>query len=67
MVGKSANKAAEMAALAAGYARCISADVYSNLNESSKYGGDPKKDMWTELSNTGLGCKIYGSNWIWGL
>lgn len=64
-VGNAANNAAKMAALSTDYPTYISADVYSMLNDSSKYGGDPKQDMWTPLGSRSLGYNIYGSTYWW--
>jgi len=66
-VGNAANNAAKMAALSTGYPSYISATVYGMLNDSSKYGGDPKRDMWTDLGSNALGYKIYGSTFWWGI
>ncbi|MFC7495503.1 MULTISPECIES: hypothetical protein [unclassified Nocardioides] len=66
-VGNAANNAAKMAALDPKYPTYISADVYGMLNDSSKYGGDPKRNMWTDLGSADLGYKIYGSTFWWSL
>lgn len=66
-VGKAANNAAKMAALPTGYPSYISADVYAKLNESSKYGADPKENMWVNLGSGALGYKIFGSTYSWGI
>lgn len=64
-VGNSANNAAKLAALSLGYSSYISQSVYEKLNEGSKFGGDPKRDMWTPLNSTGLDIKVYASSWWW--
>ncbi|KUH83145.1 MULTISPECIES: adenylate/guanylate cyclase domain-containing protein [unclassified Mycobacterium] len=66
-VGNAANNAAKMAALPTTYPTYISASVYNMLGESSKYGGEPKRDMWTDLGTRDLGYRIYGSTWWWTL
>lgn len=66
-IGNAANHAAKMAALDPDYPTYISASVYRNLNESSKYGGNPKKDMWENLGSRDLGYQIYGSTFTWSL
>jgi class 3 adenylate cyclase len=66
-VGNAANNAAKMAALDPKYPTYISAGVYNMLDESSKYGGTDKRDMWTNLGTTDLGYEIYGSTWNWGI
>lgn len=66
-VGNAANNAAKMAALSTSYSTYISASVYSMLADWAKLGGDPKRDMWTDLGTTALGYKIYGSTYQWSL
>lgn len=66
-VGNASNNAAKMAALDPGYPTYISAAVYNMLNESSKFGGDPKRNMWTDLGTADLGYQIYGSTWNWSV
>lgn len=56
-----------MAALGPSYSTYISKDVYDWLNEESKMGGDPKRNMWTTLGKQGLGIEIYGSTYWWGV
>lgn len=66
-VGNAANNAAKMAALSRGYQTYISSTVYGVLLEWAKLGGDPKRDMWTDLGTGDLGYKVYGSNFWWSL
>lgn len=66
-VGNAANNAAKMAALHPKYPTYISAEVYGMLNESSKYGGDPKRNMWVDVGSADLGYKIFGSTFWWSL
>lgn len=66
-VGNASNNAAKMAALDPKYPTYISAAVYNMLNETSKFGGDPKRNMWTDLGSTDLGYQIYGSTWNWSV
>ena len=43
-------------------------DVYAMLNDSSKFGGDPKREMWTKLKWTSMNnMLIYGSSWRWSI
>ena len=60
-VGNAANNAAKMAALDPAYPTYITAAVCGMLNDSAKYGGEPKRNMWTDLGSADLGYKIYGS------
>jgi class 3 adenylate cyclase len=66
-VGNASNNAAKMAALDPKYPTYISAAVYNMLNESSKLGGNPERNMWTDLGTADLGYQIYGSTWHWGV
>ncbi|GCE77576.1 adenylate/guanylate cyclase domain-containing protein [Cellulomonas biazotea] len=66
-VGTAANNAAKMAALDKGYSSYISAAVYGMLNDTSKYGGTPKRDMWTRIPVSSLGYTVYGSTFWWSL
>lgn len=64
-VGNAANIAAKLAAMDDSYATYITEDVFKRLSEKTKYGGDPKRLMWTDLgSGAGYG-KIYGSTFWW--
>jgi len=66
-VGNAANNAAKLAALDPRYPTYITASVYDMLNESLKLGGDPRRNMWTDLGTADLGYKIYGSTFWWSL
>lgn len=66
-VGTAANNAAKLAALDPRYPTYITADVYRRLNESSKLGGNPKRDMWTDLGTDDMGYRIYGSTFSWAI
>lgn len=66
-VGNAANNAAKLAALAPRYPTYITADVYNKLNETSKLGGDPKRNMWTDLGTSDMGYQIYGSTFLWSV
>ncbi|APZ34286.1 adenylate/guanylate cyclase domain-containing protein [Microbacterium aurum] len=66
-VGNAANIAAKLAALHSSYPTYITADVYNMLSDETKFGGTPKRDMWTDLgSGDGYG-KIYGSTFWWSM
>lgn len=66
-VGNAANNAAKLAALDPRYPTYITAEVYNRLNETSKLGGDPKRDMWTDLGTGDMGYRIYGSKFWWSI
>jgi class 3 adenylate cyclase len=59
-VGNAANQAANLSA-EDGPATWVTADVYDRLNETVKYGGDPKTNMWK--SRSWEGKTIYTSTW----
>lgn len=60
-VGNAANNAAKLAALDPKYPTYVTEDVYKKLNVSSKFVGDPKRNMWTDLGTGDMGYRIYGS------
>lgn len=62
-VGNAANNAAKLADLDRACATYISATAYGPVHGDTKYGGDPRRPMWTDLGVTGLGYRIYGSTW----
>lgn len=66
-VGNAANNAAKLAALDPRYSTYITADVFNKLNESSKFGGEPEREMWTDLGTSKMGYRIYGSTFWWSL
>lgn len=67
-VGPAANYAAKLAALDRGYPTYITQRVYNNLNESSKFGGQDKKDMWVSMGYMSLvDDVVYRSTYYWGL
>lgn len=67
-VGRAANYAAKLSALnEVGYPTFITEPVYKKLGERSKYGGQPRKDMWERRSWTAMGISVYRSNWHWQL
>lgn len=66
-VGNATNYAVKLAELCKeNYHVYISNDVYKEMNDSSKFGGDPKRDMWESRTWTDMGgITIYRSNWTW--
>lgn len=62
-VGSAANHAARMNSLSSDVATRITPAVYKKLNEKSKFGGDPKRNMWTSADWNGR--KLYRSSWTW--
>ena len=67
-IGPAANYAAKLCNVRLGtYRSFITERVYKKMNESAKYGGSPKRDMWNKLSWEEEGVTIYGSTWWWSL
>ena len=68
-VGRAANYAAKLSNLRENdFATWITAHVYDKMNESSKEGGSPKRNMWEQRSWTKLpGVTLYRSNWWWSV
>jgi class 3 adenylate cyclase len=66
-VGRAANYAAKLSNLREGdFTTWITADVYDRMNESSKEGGNPKRNMWEQRSWAKRpGVTLYRSNWWW--
>jgi class 3 adenylate cyclase len=66
-VGRAANYAAKLSGLREGYASLITEDVFKKLNEGSKFGGEPRRVMWSKLMWAEMVVAIYGSKWTWGV
>lgn len=66
-VGNAANYAAKMTNLGPEYPTRISKAVYDMLNEKSKLGGDPKRNMWRSLGSSQFNTPIYGSTFWWSI
>lgn len=65
-VGRAANYAAKLCGLRErSYSTFITSDVYARLADESKYGGDPRQDMWTKFTWTEFGIVAYKSSWRW--
>jgi class 3 adenylate cyclase len=68
-VGNATNFAVKLSSLSKGkdgYHIYISENVYKNMANSSKFGGDPKLNMWEERIWTVMdNLTIYRSNWTW--
>jgi class 3 adenylate cyclase len=65
-VGKAANFAAKLCSLRDGvYTSFITEEVFNQLAESSKVGGDPKRLMWEKVIWTQRGLPVYRSSWQW--
>lgn len=65
-VGASANIAAKLCDLGdLTFRSFITEEVFSHLNETSKYGGSPRSLMWEKRIWTARGTVIYRSSWTW--
>jgi class 3 adenylate cyclase len=66
-VGNATNYAVKLSSLGSSPKHVwITEDVYRNMNESSRLGGDPKRDMWEQRVWTANNNEqIYCSGWAW--
>lgn len=65
-VGRSANYAAKLCALRNGsFSSFITEAVFNGMHDSSKFGGDPKKQMWNKVMWSERGVPVYQSSWHW--
>jgi class 3 adenylate cyclase len=66
-VGRAANYAAKLSSLNYPNSTFITEEVFDMLNHSSKFGGNPSKLMWQEMTwNQMNNMRIYRSTWTWG-
>jgi class 3 adenylate cyclase len=67
-IGRASNYAAKLCNIREdGFYSYITEDVFNQLMDSSKYGGDPKRAMWEKRSWNELGLTVYRSNWTWSI
>lgn len=65
-VGRAANYAAKLSALGEeGYPTYITDDVFTRLNEQTKFGGQDKKPMWEKRTWTERQMTVHRSSWWW--
>lgn len=65
-VGRAANYAAKLTAINDESALFVTNEVYDRLHDSARFGGDPRRTMWTERKWTQMADKrVYSSNWTW--
>lgn len=63
-VGRAANYAAKLTELNLAERTWITADAYKWMDDSVKYGGNPRKDIWKKFTwNEHKDLTIYGSTW----
>lgn len=67
-VGRAANYAAKLTELDLSERTWLTEDAYNRLEEGSKMGGNPKRNMWKKYDWTQNDNKtIYGSTWWWSV
>jgi class 3 adenylate cyclase len=67
-VGRAANYAAKLCSIREPtHSSYLTEDVFNQLNETSKLGGNPKRTMWEKVTWTETGLTIYRSSWWWAL
>lgn len=67
-IGRAPNLAAKLSDIRESpYNSFITAEVFDNMKDSSKYGGDPRKLMWEKRNYEFLGedTDVYRSSWTW--
>lgn len=65
-VGRAANYAAKLCSIRGhSGATFITSDVFNKLSDDSKFGGDPKQNMWSKTTWDEMGTTIYRSSWRW--
>lgn len=65
-VGRAANYAAKMCSLRdETYSSFITEDVFNKMQDTAKFGGDPKRSMWDKAMWPDQGIAIYKSSWWW--
>lgn len=65
-VGRAANYAAKLSGLSdPGYLAFMTEDVFLMLNDESKYGGNPRRNMWEKAHWQARNLTIYRSSWNW--
>jgi class 3 adenylate cyclase len=65
-VGRAANYAAKLCDLSNETPTWITHEVFTDLKDDTKYGGNPKQLMWKEWTwNTNNNHKIHSSNYTW--
>lgn len=64
-VGRAANYAAKLCSLREdSYSSFISEEVFKNMADTVKFGGEPKQSMWEKRIWGKMGISIYRSSWI---
>jgi len=67
-VGRAANYAAKLTEIGNDDPSFITGEVFDQLHDSAKHGGNPKQLMWRERQWSQMNnMRIYSSNWWWAL
>lgn len=68
-VGRAANYAAKLSALRVnGVSTWITPEIYKDMHDEVKFGGNPKVDMWKRYKWSQMNdIPIYGSNYWWAI
>ncbi|MGV3553973.1 MAG: adenylate/guanylate cyclase domain-containing protein [Croceibacterium sp.] len=67
-IGKSANYAAKLTELNMSEKTFVTDRAFNQMADEVKYGGDPKRSMWTGYKWTQKNdMQIYGSTWWWSI
>jgi len=67
-IGRAANYAAKLTELKMAEKSFVTDAAYGFMLDEVKYGGDPKRSMWTPYTWTQhLGLRIHGSTWWWSI
>jgi class 3 adenylate cyclase len=67
-IGRAANYAAKLTECRNDYSTWLTESAYKKITDASKFGGDPKQNMWKEFKWTGMNdIKVYGSSWHWSI
>lgn len=67
-IGRAANHAAKLTALKNDGPTWITADVYKMIADDAKFGGSPRRDMWTKYTWNAMNkVEIYASNFWWSI
>ena len=67
-VGRAANYAAKLTECRSVYPTWITEQAYKIMADRAKFGGQEKKNMWTQFKWTGMNdIPVYGSSWRWML
>jgi class 3 adenylate cyclase len=65
-IGRAANYAAKLTECRNDHPTWLTEAAYNHLSETSKFGGNPRQNMWKEFKWTAMNdIKAYGSSWTW--